>query len=84
MNARVEAFASEILEGVAEQLALVPTQHQPAALRGIKSGFCAEVLGRWPEAGSKEIAAAAERFAQAVRERAREITMASNNRTGTA
>ena len=84
MNALVEAFASEIVEGVAEKLTLVPTEHQQAALRGIKSGFCAEALRRWPELAGEEIAAAAERFARAVGERARDIGAASSNRTGTA
>ena len=84
MTTPIRQFESEILEDVAERLALVPRQHLEPTIRGIKSGFIGELLERWPNTSSEELLDSAERFVASVRTRAGEISRAASNFAGRA
>ena len=84
MTTPIQQFESEILEDVAERLALVPVEHLEPTLRGIKSAFIGELLERWPATPNQELLDSAERFVTAVRKRAGEISRAAPNLAGRA
>lgn len=80
----IQQFESEILEEVAERLALVPAEHLEPTMRGIRSGFIGELLERWPSMPTQELLDSAERFVTSVRQRASEISRAAPSIAGRA